>query len=299
MGRKKRLQQNKPKTIVVRKKGDKFVKLGETFFDWDDIYHFLLTIPLWQFLCLITVVYFSLNSIFACAYLLQPDSISHESAVSFFDAFAFSVQTMATIGYGAMYPQTRYAHLLVSIEVLFGLLLIAMATSLMFARFSRPTARMMFSNVAVVCPYNGISTLMFRVANMRNNWIVEAQIRVSLLLPDEITKEGHKMRRLYDLPLVRNESPFLALTWVIMHPIDEHSPLFAISKDSFLEGDYQIFITLVGIDATVSQTIHSRHIYLAEDILWDYRFVDIVKMTSSGTRYIEDNNFHDVISLGE
>ena len=297
MKQKSNFLRKRPKSIVVKKKGNKFIELGDTFFDWADIYHFLLTITWWQFIGLITGIYFILNSIFAFAYLMQENSISNLDALSFRDAFAFSVQTMATIGYGAMYPQTAYAHLLVSIEVLIGLLLIAMATSLMFARFSRPTARMMFSKVAVICPYNAIPTLMLRVANLRNNWIVEAQVRVSLLLPDETTKEGHTMRRLCDLNLARNESPFLALTWVIMHPIDEHSPLFNLNKSLFLQQDYQIFITLTGLDATLSQTIYSQHIYLAEDVLWNHRFVDIVKIRKNGSRYIEDHKFHDVISL--
>ena len=214
------MKPNKIKFLAVKKKGNKFIEIGKTFFDWDDIYHFLLTISWWQFISLITGIYFIINILFACAYLIQKNSIGNANPDSLIDAFAFSIQTMATIGYGAMYPQTTYAHLLVSIEVLIGLLLIAMATSLMFARFSRPTAKMIFSNVAVICPYNGIPTLMFRVANLRNNWIVEAQVRVSLLLPEETTKEGHTMRRLYDLSLIRNESPFLTLTWVIMHPID-------------------------------------------------------------------------------
>ena len=297
MGAKNNFKRGKNKSLAVKKKGNKFIEIGETFFDWDDIYHFLLTITWWQFISLITGIYFIVNIIFATAYLIQENSISNLPSFSFIDAFAFSVQTMATIGYGAMYPQTLYAHFLVTIEVLIGLLLIAMATSLMFARFSRPTARMMFSNVGVICPYNGVPTLMFRVANLRNNWIVEAQVRVSLLLPDETTKEGHTMRRLYDLPLARERTPFLALTWVIMHPIDKHSPLFGINQDELIRDDYQVFVTLTGLDATLSQTIHSRHIYLAEDVLWNHRFVDIVKMRSNGSRYIDDQKFHDVISL--
>ncbi len=294
---KNKLRRRKTKVIAVKRKGNKFVEVGETFFDWDDIYHFLLTISWWKFLSLITGLYFSINIVFACAYLMQENSINNATRNSFMDAFAFSVQTMATIGYGAMYPNTLYAHILVSIEVLIGLLLIAMATSLMFARFSRPTARMMFSDVAVICPYNGVPTLMFRLANLRNNWIVEAQVRVSVLLPEETTMEGHTMRRLYDLPLIRNESPFLTLTWVVMHSIDENSPLFELNQETFIEQNYQLFIILTGLDDTVSQTIHSRHVYSSEDILWNYHFVDIVKIRPDGTRYIEDHKFHDVIPL--
>ncbi len=248
-------------------------------------------------MALISATYLVVNILFALAYLAGGNAIENARPGSFVDAFSFSVQTMATIGYGAMYPATLYAHILVSVEVLLGLLGVAMATGLMFARFSRPSARVLFSNVAIISKYNGFPTLIFRVANQRNNWIVEAQVRVSLLLPEEVTKEGFSMRRLYDLPLSRAQTPFLALTWVVMHPIDEHSPLYHLDEDGFSEGEYQIFVTLTGLDATLSQTIHARQIYNTEDIFWNHRFVDAVFITPDGSRYIDYHKFHDVTTL--
>jgi inward rectifier potassium channel len=292
-----KLIKNRKSPLVVRKKGNKFVELGKIFFHWSDLYHFLLTISWLQFLALISATYLVVNILFALAYLAGENAIENARPGSFVDAFSFSVQTMATIGYGAMYPANLYAHILVSIEVLLGLLGIAMATGLMFARFSRPTARVLFSNVAVISQYNSIPTLMFRVANQRNNWIVEAQVRVSLLLPEEVTQEGYSMRRLYDLPLSRAQTPFLALTWVVMHPIDEHSPLYHLNEEIFSEAEYQIFVSLTGLDATLSQTIHARQIYHSEDIFWHHRFVDVVFMTPDGSRYIDYRRFHDIISL--
>ena len=283
--------------LVVKRKGNKFVELGKIFFHWSDLYHFLLTISWQQFLALISLTYLVVNILFALAYLAGGNAIENARPGSFVDAFSFSVQTMATIGYGAMYPATLYAHILVSVEVLLGLLGVAMATGLMFSRFSRPSARVLFSNVAIISKYNGFPTLMFRVANQRNNWIVEAQVRVSLLLPEEVTKEGFSMRRLYDLPLSRAETPFLALTWIVMHPIDEHSPLYHLNDDMFSEREYQIFVTLTGLDATLSQTIHARQIYNTEDIFWNHRFVDAVFITPDGSRYIDYHKFHNVISL--
>jgi inward rectifier potassium channel len=284
--------------FVVKKKGNKFVELGKVFFHWSDLYHFLLTISWLQFLALISTTYLIINIFFAFAYLAQEGAIANARPGSFVDAFSFSVQTMATIGYGAMYPQSLYAHLLVSFEVLLGLLGVAMATSLMFARFSTPTARILFSKLAVICSYNGVPTLMFRIANQRNNWIVEAQLQVSLLLPEELTQEGFPMRRLYYLPLSRERTPFLALTWVVMHPITENSPLYNLNEQLLRDGEYQFFVSLTGLDATLSQTIHARHIYHAEDIIYNHRFVDVVKTTSNGNRYIDYKHFHDVISLG-
>ena len=282
--------------LIVRKKGNKFVELGQVSFNWSDIYHFLLTITWLQFLIFISLTYLIVNIIFALAYLAGgDDAIANARPESFVDAFSFSVQTMATIGYGAMYPNSLYAHILVSIEVLLGLLGVAMATSLMFARFSRPTARVLFSNVAVISKYNDLPTLMFRVANLRHNWIVEAQLKVSLLLPEETTAEGYTMRRLYDLPLVRSQTPFLALTWMVMHHIDENSPLFYLNEETFFQGEYKLLVNLTGLDGTLSQTIHASQIYMTKDIFWNHRFVDVVKINSDGNDYFDDRQFHDII----
>lgn len=293
----KNKKQRKPRSIVRGLGKMKFVRLGIPHFHWGDLYHLLLEISWLNFFGLISLVYFAINIIFAFAYLIEGDGIENAQAGSFGDAFFFSVQTMATIGYGAMYPRTPYTHFLVAIEVLIGLLAVAMATSLMFARFSRPTARVLFSRIAVICPYNGVPTLMFRVANQRRNWIVEAQIRLSILLPAEVTPEGHSIRRLSDLKLVRSENPFLALTWVVMHTIEPGSPLYGETADSLNSWNSQIIVTLTGLDETVSQTIHTRHTYEIDDIFWDVRFADVLSITPDGDRYIDYSHFHDVVPL--
>lgn len=273
---------------------NEIVRIGLSHFHWSDLYHFLLRISWPNFLILICVTYLLTNTLFAFAYLAGGNGIENAQPGSFKDAFFFSIQTMATIGYGAMYPRTPYTHLLVAVEALVGLLGFAMATGLMFARFSRPTARVLFSRVAVICPYNGVPMLMFRVANQRINWIVEAQIRVTLLLPVEVTPEGHSIRRLSDLKLVRSMTPLFSLTWVVMHPIDEESPFFPVSEDALLSMKPELIVTLMGLDETVSQTIHTRHFYRADDMLWNMRFVDVLFTTSKGDRYIDYTHFHDV-----
>lgn len=265
-------------------------------FHWSDLYHWLLTIPWWQFLSLISLLYLIINVVFACAYLAGGEgAIANARPHSWLDAFAFSVQTMATIGYGAMYPKSLYAHILVAIEVLLGLLSLAMATSLMFARFSRPTARVLFSRVAIITHYNGIPTLMFRVANQRSHWIIEAQVRVSALLPMETTPEGHTLRRLYDLSLVRSQTPLLTLTWTVMHPIDIHSPLYGIDQANWQQQGLELIVSLTGLDETLSQTIHARYRYTKDDLAWNRRFVDIVNTTPTGDRYLDYTHFHDLI----
>lgn len=288
-----------PKTRMVNRDGSftTVKRKGVSHFSWSDLYHWLLNLSWLKLLLLITLAYFATNSFFALAYLTQPNSIANARPGNFFDAFFFSVQTMATIGYGAMYPKTAYANFLVTIEALFGLLGVSMATGLMFARFSRPTARVRFTHVAVIAPYNGIPTLMFRTANERQNWILEVQMRVTMVR-NEINKEGQFMRRFYDLPLVRNYSPLFALTWTIMHTIDENSPLYGVTPQRMIEEEMELVVTLTGIDETVSQTIHSRHSFVAQEILWNMRFVDIMLKTRDGKRCINYSRFHDVEPVG-
>jgi inward rectifier potassium channel len=227
------------------------------------------------------------------------DGIENAQPGSFKDAFFFSVQTMASIGYGAMYPRTLYANFLVTIESLVGLLGIAMGSGLMFARFSRPTARVLFSRVAVISRYDGVPTLMFRAANQRRNFIVEAQINVTMVR-NEINREGEFMRRFYDLKLVRSHTPIFALSWTVMHPIDETSPLYGATLETLAQTETDIVITLIGLDETVSQNIHTRHSFSDKEILWNMRFVDIFTSDrrQDGRRLIDYTRFHDVVPEG-
>ncbi|MGD1716755.1 ion channel [Dapis sp. BLCC M172] len=291
----------KTKKTVVRKIGSVYFRvLGVPQFHWSDVYHSLMTIS-WQHLWVIIIsCYFVINTLFAFLYLGSNGGIANAKPDSFIDAFSFSIQTMATIGYGAMYPTNLYTHTLVAIEVFIGLIGMAMITGLMFARFSLPTARVLFSRVAVISPYNGVPTLMFRIANQRQNWIVEAQVRVTILLNQEVTLEGHSLQRLCDLELVRSETPMLALTWLVMHHIDENSPLYGWSENNFRELNNQevrFVVTLTGLDETVSQTIHARHVYTLDKIIWYKRFVDVIYTGIDGKRYFDYSHFHDVVPL--
>lgn len=272
------------------------MRKGVPLFHWGDLYHLLLTISWAKFFALICLGYIVTNTVFALAYLAVGDGIEHARKGHFLDAFFFSVQTMATIGYGAMYPKTAFANALVTVEALLGLLGVAMATGLMFARFSIPKARVVFSRVALITPYNGMPTLMFRVGNERENWILEAQISVTLVR-SEITKEGDVMRRFYDLSLVRSHSPLFALTWTVMHTIDDESPLYGLTPEEMLEDNMEILVTFTGLDETVSQTLHARFSYISGEIIWNMRFVDILSKTQDGRRCIDYSRFHDVIPL--
>ena len=285
-----------PQARLVSRKGQfplNIVKLGVPRLHFADLYHKLLILSWPQFIMLICCSYILTNSLFALAYLAGGDCIANARPGSFKDAFYFSVQTMATIGYGAMYPRTDYANTMVTIEALFGLWGVAMVTGLAFSRFSRPTARVIFSRVAVIVPFNGVKTLMYRAGNQRFNQILEAQQRATLIR-DEVTSEGEFMRRFYDLQLVRSQSPIFALTWTVMHAIDESSPLYQLTAKDLIECQAEIVITLTGIDDTVSQTIHARHSFVASEIIWNMRFVDIISRTPDGGRVVDYTLFHDV-----
>ncbi|WP_293125798.1 ion channel [Microcoleus sp. bin38.metabat.b11b12b14.051] len=285
-----------PQARLVSRKGQfplNIVKLGVPRLHFADLYHKLLILSWPQFFMLICCSYILTNSLFALAYLAGGDCIANARPGSFKDAFYFSVQTMATIGYGAMYPRTDYANTMVTIEALFGLWGVAMVTGLAFSRFSRPTARVIFSRVAVIAPFNGVPTLMYRAGNQRFNQILEAQQRATLIR-DEVTSEGEFMRRFYDLQLVRSQSPIFALTWTVMHTIDESSPLYQLTAKDLIECQAEIVITLTGIDDTVSQTIHARHSFVASEIIWNMRFVDIISRTPDGGRVVDYTLFHEV-----
>jgi inward rectifier potassium channel len=179
-----------------------------------------------------------------------------------------------------------------AIETWVGLLGLALVTGLMFARFSLPTARILFSEVALMSTFNGQLTFMFRVANKRANRILEAQIRVSMLRR-EITSEGTEMYRFYDLPLVRSQTPVFGLTWMVMHPITPESPFWQCDRKSLAEQHAQVFVTLTGLDETVSQTIHAHHHYALDKLHWNARFQDVVQLHSDGKRTINYDRFHD------
>jgi inward rectifier potassium channel len=291
MHKKRRLA---PKIRIENRDGRfHIVGMGAWHSYWRDPYHLVLTLPWFAFLALLTFLFFAANALFALLYLADKNSIANARPGSFLDTFFFSVQTMATIGYGTLYPRTVYGNVIVTIEAMVGLLGVAILTGLAFARFSRPSARVVFSRVAVIAPHDGVPTLMFRTANQRRNQVLEAQLRARLVR-DEITLEGQFMRRIYDLKLLRSQTPVFALSWTLMHSIDENSPLHGATPETLADATAQILVTLTGIDETVSQTIHARHTFAAHEIMWNMRFVDTLTRKPDGQRYIDYALFHDV-----
>jgi inward rectifier potassium channel len=262
-----------------------------------DFYHGVLTASWPGFVLQLAALFVTVNLIFALLYLLDRGGVSHARPGSFADAFFFSVQTLGAGG-GDMAPQSLYANILVAVESFFGILTIALFAGIMFARFSRPLSRVLFSNVAVVAPFDGVPTLMFRAANQRGNSILDAAVTVSLAR-QYTSQEGVEMRRFQELKLMRSNNPLFVLSWTVMHPIDENSPLFGLTPEQMDELDMEIIIMLSGMDETISDHIYARHAYWNDEILWQRRFVDVISVSPTGHRVVDLTHFHDTMDANE
>jgi inward rectifier potassium channel len=255
-----------------------------------DLYFTLLQIRWSAALGLLVGFYLGLNAIFAVFYMLA-GGVSGARHCSFSDAFFFSVQTMGTIGYGAMYPIGTIANLLVVAESVTSLVVTAVVTGLLFAKFSRSSARIVFTREAVISPMEGVPTLMFRMSNERGNLIVEAQLRVSIVRTD-ITKEGHTFYRLLDLELTRDRSQAFTRSWLAMHPITPKSPLYGASPASLKEQEVELMVTITGLDETSMQPVHARHRYFDHEVLWGMRHADILTEEADGNLVLDMRKFH-------
>jgi inward rectifier potassium channel len=273
--------------------GREVVSIGLRNTPLRDLYHSLLTTTWSWFFGLVLAAYLGANLIFASGYLAIGDGIEEARPGSFSDAFFFSVQTMATIGYGKMAPRGLEANLLVTMEALVGLLGLALVTGLVFAKFSRPTARVLFSRNAVITTFDGVPSLLFRMANERGNQIAEAQAHL-VLLRTERTPEGEEVRRVHDLRLRRSQSAFFAFTWLVVHPITPDSPLFGETAATLKEKDLDLVASVTGLDETLSQSVHARYSWSVEQILWSHRFVDVLVTLPDGRRAIDYRKFHEV-----
>jgi inward rectifier potassium channel len=281
-----------PQTRFVTAGRINIVRIGLSQRRFSDLYHRMLNLTWPRLIGVITVLYVGANALFALLYWLPPHSLDSASD-SYVDAFFFSVQTMATIGYGKMTPHSMLANVLVTIEALIGLLSLAMVTGLLFAKFSKPTARVLWSRVAAVSQRDGVPSLMLRMANERGNQIVEAQLRL-VMARNEQTKEGERVRRFYDLPLVRDRNAIFALTWTAVHAITPTSPLWGETAESMRAAQTELICSLMGIDDTFSQTVHSRHSYIVDELVWSARFVDILSIGQDGRRVVDYTKFHDL-----
>lgn len=271
---------------------------GLRFWSSLSLYHYLLTQSWVSFFILLVSSYFFLNLFFASIFLLcGKTGLSGLEGKPLFQQFSqtffFSVQTFSTIGYGHITPVNFAANVVVVIEALIGLLWVAIATGLLFARFSRPTAKITFSQNAIIAPYQGIKAFEFRITNGLKNQLIGLEAEV-LLTQDEIVN-GKKMRRFYSLPLERKKVVFFPLSWTIVHPIDEKSPLYNYDDKKLLEVNAEFLILLTGTDETFSQAVHSRSSYKADEVIWNVKFADIFnKNTDENQITIDVTKLHQV-----
>lgn len=261
-----------------------------------DIFHWLMNREWWQLIALIFAAFLFSNMTFAAIYYFLPDSVSN-TAGRYIDYFFFSVQTMATIGYGVMAPKTTAANVVSSFEAFVGLIGFAVGSGVIFGRLAKPTSKIMFSQVAAITKRDGQDVMMLRLANERDNQILEGSVTMTYLSTKQ-TKEGEVMRRFEEMKLERHHTPIFALTWTLVHPIDKQSPLFGKTPHDLVEDQAEILITFRGIDETFSQEIFARNSYVAEEINWGHRFVDILGVNEQGRRTINYNKFHDTQPWG-
>jgi inward rectifier potassium channel len=261
-----------------------------------DLYHYFMTVSWTRLFATIAAFFLVFDLLFGCLFRLEPDCIANLNPPGFLGDFFFSVETLATVGYGEMHPQTLYGHVVAMVEIFVGLMMLAIITGIMFARFSRPRARFLFARVAVVRPIDGKLTLMFRAANARQNVVQEASAQLRMLR-DEVTAEGYRLRRIVDLELVRSQHPVFALGWNIMHVIDGSSPLATESAESLQASATSFILTLGGTDEQTGQFLMARAEYESRSLRWNETFRDILTWGEDGTLHIDYGKFHDAEPL--
>jgi inward rectifier potassium channel len=261
------------------------------------LYHWVLTISWSRFLAFIAGSYLGINALFAFAFLLCGPGALQSSAGSFdgqpfFRAFFFSVDSFGTIGYGNIIPVGVVPNTLVMIEALLNILGVALATGVIFARFSRPSPKVIYSRNAIVAPYRGQTALEFRIANARRNQLIDVQVQAILTKVERV--DGTTLRRFYELNLERNRVVFFPLSWTIVHPIDSTSPLWGLTQEDLIAGDAELLVLLIATDEAVSQTVHSRSSYEADEIIWGAKFANMFLRTESeGIIGMDLSRIHD------
>ncbi len=284
----------KEKITSIRRGAFEIRKSGRQWHGWLDPYHLILTLSWARFFALLTGFFLAVNVLFATAYWLVPGSVSHARPGSFLDMLFFSIETIATVGYGEMVPGTLAGHLISSLEILVGLMSLAVVTGLVFARFSKPTARVLFSSKVVTREFEGHRVLMLRVANERHNRMVEPTANLGLVRLEK-TAEGEPYYRIHDLALQRQRNPVFALTWTLVHRIDESSPLHGWDHAALSAARSRITVSIFGHDETIAASVYALHEYSAEQIFFDHQFVDIISDGEEGTRIIDLTRFHDIV----
>lgn len=282
----------KPKVVRVGRRELEIRGLKPGF--WSDLYHRAMTVYWPVFFGSAALIFVVLNAAFAVLYSFGDRPIANVSENLPLSLFYFSIETLATVGYGDMHPQTNYGHLVATVEIFTGMSFLAVMTGLIFARFSRPRARFLFAAHPVVGTHERQATLMIRMANARHNPISQTTAQLWILRLEQ-TLEGHELRRYHELKLERREHPMFQMTWTLFHAIDDMSPLYAMSADDLARADTLLVLNVGGVDDDSAQRLFARRVYSHHDIRWHHRYLDIVSTSPHGRLAIDYRKFHDIV----
>ncbi len=292
------MKRRRPSHVSIRAGQVEFVKVNTDAWRWRDVYRWLLGLNWPRFAVFVAIIYIGLNLLFAALYSLQQDSIAGSTGGHwFFDCFFFSIQTLATVGYGHMYPQTLYAHIISTIEIMTGVFLLAVMTGLIFVRFSRPIARVVFSRSIVIAPLNGRPTLMVRVGNENQHSMVEAEFRI-MFSRDEPLLEGGDFRYFYVLKLHFDRLTVFPAALTLRHTIDEKSPLFGATPESLEARRVLFLVSVIGIDPVIAAPVQMQKDYTWHDIRFGERFVEIYTELEPGRLSVDYGRLHDTEPVG-
>jgi inward rectifier potassium channel len=280
------------KAQVVRFGSREIVTEGLHLTFWGDISHRCMTASWPAFIAGAVLVFIVFNVIFASFYWIGNQPISNVPAGDYIDYVYFSIETLSTAGYGDMHPQTHYGHFIAAVELFTGIFSMSLMTGLIFARFSRPNARLLFAENMVVSNHDGKPTLMLRLANERHNIISNATAKL-WVFKNIVSMEGERLRRFYELPLTQSQNPGLALSWTLYHVLDEKSPLYQITADDLAAFKAALVVVVSGYDVVAAQTILGRKSYEYPDVRFGHRYADIIDTSEDGRLRIDYGRFHE------
>ena len=290
----KRTNERMSTARVVRFGDREVITEGLNLSFWADISHRCMTASWPSFIGGAALVFIAFNAVFAVLYWVGDQPIANVPGGLYIDYLYFSIETLSTAGYGDMHPQTHYGHFIATIELFTGIFSMSLMTGLIFARFSRPSARLLFADTPVISDHEGQPTLMIRLANERHNIISNANARL-WLFKNTVSKEGQQFRRFYELPLIQNESPALALSWTLFHGIDENSPLYGLNAEDFEAINISLVVVVSGYDVVAAQTVHARKSYEHPVIRFGHRYAEILGTTDDGRLRIDYGRFHETV----
>ncbi len=288
----------KPHQVSIHAGQFEFVKINAGRQEWRDIYHWVLALSWPRFIAFISGVYLAINLLFAAFYAANEGCIAGLQSNSFLAAFFFSVETLATVGYGHSFPATLYGHALTTIEIMAGMFWLAVITGLIFVRFSRPTARIEFSRNLVIGPFDGQPCLMLRIANLRHHSMVEAEFRL-MFMRDEAIKEDDRFRKFYQLKLAFDRLIVFPTALTLRHVIDEQSPLHGETAETLEKSDARFVASIVCIETVIPASVQSQRDYIWSDVRFGERFVDIYEETADGRLSVDYGRLHETERVGE